>query len=462
MQQQNTRIPAKSRFLALRIPLAILAAILLVFMTELAYRSTHETMVSLVNAGKARQYLTYALQRITDAESGKRGYLLVGGKVSLLPYRQARNDVLNSLEAMNTLDAQSHDVQLNAQYRDIQALMNAKLAEMDQVIALYASGHQAQAVNLVRSGLGQQLMEQLREKTHRFMNYRNDLMNEGLIDANDLFQIWRMGFASMTLLSLAILIVFVRQSEAVEKERLTQRLALQTDRDALKADVDSQLIDIRQLAKHLLTVREDERGRLARELHDELGALLTTAKLDVALIKPRIQKDMPELLPKLSHLIEALNQGIALKRRIIEDLSPSALKILGLTPALEILIDDMLRDAPIHVEQDLATVNLNSDEQLVIYRVVQEFLTNTLKYAQAKHLFVTLKTSGSDVVLEIEDDGVGFDPHIVKANRHGIYGMQFRVEASGGRLTVSSAPGNGTQMVATIPCAASHTPAIAV
>jgi signal transduction histidine kinase len=89
-----------------------------------------------------------------------------------------------------------------------------------------------------------------------------------------------------------------------------------------------------------------------------------------------------------------------------------------------------------------------------VYRVVQEFLTNALKYAQARHLFVTLKELEGQVVLEIEDDGIGFDPHIVKTNRHGIHGMQFRVEASGGCLMVTSAPGEGTKMVATIPAAA--------
>jgi signal transduction histidine kinase len=451
MPQKIPPMPTKRRFLQLRIPLAILAAIFMVFMTEVAYRSTHETMASLVNASKARQHLSYALQRITDAESGKRGYLLVGGDAYLTPYRQARSDVLHSLEAMRALDAQSDDPQLNAQHQEVQALMNAKLAEMDKVMALYESGEPTQAMALIRSGLGYQLMNQLRDKTHRFINYRNELMNKGLANANDLFQIWRIGFASMTLLSLTILVVFVRQSDTVEKERLAQRQALQIERDALKVDVESKMVDLRKLAKHLLTVREDERGRLARELHDELGALLTTAKLDVAVIKPKIQKDMPELLPKLSHLIDALNSGIALKRRIVEDLSPSTLKTLGLTPALEILINDMLRHTPIYVEQDLAVVNLGSDEQLVLYRVVQEFLTNTLKYAQAKHLFVTLKEAHGAVVLEIEDDGIGFDPSIVKTNRHGIHGMQFRVEASGGCLTVTSAPNEGTKMVATIP-----------
>jgi len=91
------------------------------------------------------------------------------------------------------------------------------------------------------------------------------------------------------------------------------------------------------LATYLQQVREDERGHLARELHDELGSLLTAAKLDVARLKSRLGDQAPEALQRLQHLTETLNRGIALKRRIVEDLRPSSLSNLGLLPSLEIL-----------------------------------------------------------------------------------------------------------------------------
>ena len=222
----------------------------------------------------------------------------------------------------------------------------------------------------------------------------------------------------------------------------------QAAHDAGFADVLSASGDLRDLARHLQTAREDERARLARDLHDELGALLTTAKLDVAVLRPRIQQNMPEMLPKISHLTDALNQGIALKRRIIEDLCPSSLRTLGLAASLEALLHDTGKVSGLQIEQDLQAVALSADDQLTVYRVVQEAITNALKYAQARHLRVRLLEQGTQAVVSIEDDGIGFDPDNSRLGRHGLRGMRFRVEASGGELSLTSAPGQGTCIVA--------------
>ena len=98
--------------------------------------------------------------------------------------------------------------------------------------------------------------------------------------------------------------------------------------------------ELTDLARHLQTVREDERGFLARELHDELGGLLTAAKLDVARLRKRLDTGQPEVAERIVHLGQTLDAGIALKRRIIEDLRPSSLANLGLQRALEILCEE--------------------------------------------------------------------------------------------------------------------------
>jgi signal transduction histidine kinase len=157
------------------------------------------------------------------------------------------------------------------------------------------------------------------------------------------------------------------------------------------------------------------------------------------------------MLPKVSHLTDALNQGIALKRRIIEDLCPSSLRTLGLAASLEALLHDTGKVSGLQIEQDLQTVQLSADDQLTVYRVVQEAITNTLKYAQARHVRVRLFAQGQQAVASIEDDGIGFDPDTSRLGRHGLRGMRFRVEASGGELSVTSAPGAGTRIVAHLP-----------
>jgi signal transduction histidine kinase len=200
-------------------------------------------------------------------------------------------------------------------------------------------------------------------------------------------------------------------------------------------------------------VRETERGFLARELHDELGSLLTAAKLDVARLKSRLA-DSPEAIQRLQHMNELLNSGIALKRRIIEDLRPSSLANLGLIASLEILGREFAERSGVEIEMVLEPVVLDEANQLTVYRMVQEGLTNIGKYAQATEASIVMQNYGNHVVVEVSDNGKGFDVQAARASSHGLAGMQHRVETAKGKLTISSAPGQGTRLSASLPTAA--------
>ena len=186
-------------------------------------------------------------------------------------------------------------------------------------------------------------------------------------------------------------------------------------------------------------------------MHDELGALLTAAKLDVARLKSKIDLGSPEVSERVSHLVETLNSGIALKRRIIEDLRPSSLSNLGLTTALEILTREFGERCGINVEANLEQVQLSESTQLTVYRIVQESLTNIAKYANATHVIVTVHNYPTYVAVQVQDNGLGFDTGTSRPNSHGLAGMRHRVEAAGGRLTVSSTPSKGTTISAVMP-----------
>ncbi len=155
-----------------------------------------------------------------------------------------------------------------------------------------------------------------------------------------------------------------------------------------------------ELATHLQDVRETERGYLARELHDELGSLLTAAKLDVARLKSRLA-DSPDAIQRLQHLTDLLNSGIALKRRIIEDLRPSSLSNLGLVASLEILGREFGERSGLQIEMALEPVTMDESRQLTIYRMVQESLTNISKYAEASEATIVLKNYDNHVIVEV-------------------------------------------------------------
>lgn len=205
------------------------------------------------------------------------------------------------------------------------------------------------------------------------------------------------------------------------------------------------------LATYLQQMREEERGELARELHDELGALLTCAKLDVAGLKSRLGGASAEIDQRLQHLGEVINNGIAFSRRVVEGLHPSSLANLGLKASLEILVREFAGNSAMEMSAQLDEVDLDAEAQLTVYRVVQESLNNANKYAAAANGRVVLLDCGDDVVLAVSDDGQGFDTAARGTASHGLAGMRHRVEARGGQFTVSSAQGRGTLVVAVLP-----------
>lgn len=206
-----------------------------------------------------------------------------------------------------------------------------------------------------------------------------------------------------------------------------------------------------QLATHLQQAREEERAWLARELHDELGALLTSAKLDVASLKTQLNGQSPEIDQRLTHLNQTLNSGIALKRSIVEGLCPSALAHLGLVESLEILAREFEAAASIPVLTQLDKVSLDETTALAAYRMVQESLTNVGRHATASQAEVILIDCERRVVPAVRDDGAGFDMAGAAVASHGLAGMRHRIEACGGQFTMNSAPGKGTQIVAVLP-----------
>lgn len=439
------------RHSALAIPLAVLMAALMVGINEVAYRGAQSRLDRLVEVGQARMLLMQTHQRITDAESGKRGYMMTGGREYLLPYQQSRSDVLANLKRLEQAYGRFGDAEAEKRRTHLDKLFMDKLAEMEEVIRLFDSGKPESALEIVRSGIGRELMVQLRNEANALVQQQNERIGVGLADIFDTLLLNRIGITTMTLLALMALVMFVRQGRQLDQQRMLRQAEVAAERDRLELEVVRRTADLTQLARHIQTAREDERAHLARELHDELGALLTAAKLDVARIKPKLQQSAPELMSRLTHLTETLNSGIALKRRIIEDLRPSTLDSLGLCPALEILCSEFKDRTNLAVQATLQPVSLSSSAELTVFRLVQEALTNVAKYAQARQVQVDLREVDGEVEISVVDDGVGFDPHAATHGSHGLLGMRFRVEAESGHFSLDTTPGAGTTIRARLP-----------
>jgi signal transduction histidine kinase len=435
-------------------PLAALTALAMFWISEASYQGAHDTLVALGSRGDARTELQSLRHALAQAESGQRGYLLTGRNDYLQPYTESLDTIRHTLAWLNDHYAagRARDPQAAELMGRIDTLARDKLSEMDQTLARYdpATGGGSWR-ELVLANIGKEQMDTFRTLSGELLARETRQVSKEQDSVNQTLLLNRIGVTAMTALSLLALFMYLRQTAALDRQRAQQQDVIQAERDRLEEEVAARTAQLKELALHLQTVREDERSHLARELHDELGALLTAAKLDAARLKSRLGTTTPEIRERMAHLNEALNSGIALKRRIIEDLRPSSLSNLGLAAALEILVREFSGRVEAAVESEIEPVHLSQSAELTVYRLVQEALTNIAKYARAGLVEVRVGDRDGKVEVRVCDDGVGFQPSLPRLTAHGLLGMKFRVESEKGEMTIESAPGRGTVIVALLP-----------
>ncbi|MEP7297582.1 MAG: CHASE3 domain-containing protein [Burkholderiales bacterium] len=430
-------------------PLAAAAALAMFLISESSYQQSTTTFETLVAQGTARTAMHQLLRALSDAETGERGYLLTGRADYLKPYDEGVRQVNASLGAL--VDYYGDNPQTDAMVKRMGEASKTKLTELAETIKVHDAGGPWR--ELMLSDIGREQMEIVRSTSEELLQRENVRIATTRASLFQALMLNRVGVTAMTALSLLALFMYLRQTSALNAQREEQRRLIQAERDQLELEVARRTDQLTDLARHLQTVREDERMRLARELHDELGALLTAAKLDVARLKSRLGPPTPEVAERIQHLTEALNNGIALKRRIIEDLRPSSLSNLGLVAALEILVTEWSARCEVPVERELTPVRLRPSGELTVYRLVQEALTNITKYAKAKRVQVRLTADGGIVRVSVRDDGLGFDPRAQRGT-HGLLGMRYRIESENGRMTLASGVGKGTLIEAELPALA--------
>jgi signal transduction histidine kinase len=429
--------------------LACAAVVAVVVISEVTHWRSVSTLAKLAEIGSARSNVQILAQSMLDAETGQRGYLLTNRKEYLQPYDKALKKINESLQFLHQYygrDPQSTEV-----LGKLRAVVEAKLSELSETMRLHDEGKYDAATQLMLSDIGKEKMESVRQLTNALVERETANVADGGRDLYNTLWLSRIGVVLLSASGLFALLMYLRQSHALDKQREEQQRLVQAERDRLEQEVTQRTLELTELAAHLQTAREDERHRLARNLHDELGALLTSAKLDAARLRSRLPASPPEGLERLNHLVETLNSSIALGRRIIEDLRPSTLSNLGLIATLEILAREYGKTSGITVHCTLEPVKLPPAAELVVYRLVQEAITNITKYARAKQVWIGLAPRNGEAQITVRDDGVGFDVTALPRSAYGLLGMRYRVEASGGSLKITSAPGQGTLIQVTLP-----------
>jgi signal transduction histidine kinase len=241
-----------------------------------------------------------------------------------------------------------------------------------------------------------------------------------------------------------------------EQQQLVQQQQRQATNAPAEREIDSlveeRTRELSALSSHLQSLAEKEKSQLARTLHDELGGLLTAAKMDLSWLQSRL--DTPAYQDRLAQLGSVLDEAMGLKRRVVEDLRPSLLDHFGLATALRTYVDSACNKAVIACEIRLPEdgAPIPKDIAITLFRIVQEGLTNIIRHAGAKHITLELTDGGGEYAFTLQDDGRGFDPNIARDSwPHGIMGMQQRVRALGGRFSLESAPGRGTKLQVAVP-----------
>ncbi|MFL5604891.1 MAG: histidine kinase [Gemmatimonadaceae bacterium] len=226
-----------------------------------------------------------------------------------------------------------------------------------------------------------------------------------------------------------------------------------TDRHLATEQIRASSEQLRALASRLQKVREEERTVIAREIHDELGQALTGLKLDISWMRKRLSRDA-EAMAQCTSLVSQIDQTLTAVRRIATALRPSVLDQLGLAAALEWQGQEFATRTGIRVAMELASDGTTIPDELgsSAFRILQESLTNVARHSAAGRVTIRLTQTPALLVLEISDDGIGFDAACFAGTGSlGLVGMRERALACGGEFDIVSAPARGTTVSLRVP-----------
>lgn len=440
-------------FVSIMLALALLGGIL--YLSKQSF-SRVEAAAERVRIAEERQTrLTEFLLQVTEAETAQRSYLLTRNPQYLAPYEKAAAELPASVQWLLE-DYARHGPRSNvARVEWLDALTAGKVREIGESINLFGSGGIRSAMALVRTEFGRKQMDEIRAVV-------SDLQAEEGLAVKAAADSWRnelwVGRALIiAATALAMLLVVVAALLVLRdiRRRRDHAKQLEDHNAELDAQVRSRTEALSNLSSELQRVSEREKQALARELHDELGSLLIAAKMDVSWLRRRLAVDEPDVRLRWERVLAGLDEGVNLKRRVVEHLRPTLLDNLGLVPALKWVLEESCGRAGIGCTERYPAeeLRLTDDASIAVFRVVQESLTNIVRHSGASNVELTVELGGGDLVVRIRDDGRGISPEKLSnvIGSHGLASMRHRITSLGGQWRIQSLPDGGTLIVARLP-----------
>ncbi len=431
--------------------LAALLNFAALYATESSFRELRDTGAWVRQTVVARGLIEHLYRLVVDAETGQRGYLLAQDDSFLEPYRAARDQIHGTLKKLRDLIAE--DPVQAARIDSTSRLLDQRLAQLQESLDL----QRTQGDDALRAFLlaheGQKTMQSLRSQLDDLaakQQLDNDHRYEVLARLRE--RIRRLIFVEVGLNLLLVVAGAIFLAHDARRRRREITMVSESNARLTQA-VQQRTADLTQLSHYLQRVQEDEKAKIAREIHDDLGGTLAAAKIDLQLLSDRLPGDDPHQT-RIARIMAAIDDAVQVKRRIIEDLRPTILDNLGIGPALRWQCAEFAnrhgRNCRAELEDE--DLRLSPEYSIMFFRVVQEALTNVGKHADAKTVTVSLRADAGRWVLRIMDDGVGFDAASHQNPlAHGLLSMRERVRALGGRFAIQSIRGRGTVIEVEVP-----------
>jgi len=227
-----------------------------------------------------------------------------------------------------------------------------------------------------------------------------------------------------------------------------------TERKRTEEELESSREQLRDLARHMESARETERTRIARELHDEMGQVLTALKIDLSWLSKTLSQDQISLREKTTTMSELTDTTISMVKTISAELRPGILDDLGLTAAIEWQAEEFQKRTGIECHVQIEPEDITPDALLstAIFRILQESLTNVARHAQAPRVKVSLREAAGKLVLKVRDNGRGISKEeLANPKSLGLLGMRERLLPWHGEVRIRGIEGKGTTVTASVP-----------